>query len=84
MPHFEKNEKLIYDTKANIEYIKSDWTDSLGQQYVMWLEDTLGKLISIEQKRETVALKTQEILSTCGETDAQDGEERPKVLKLVR
>ena len=84
MPAFEKNEKLIYDTKANIEYIKNDWTDSLGQQYVMWLEETLQKLISIERKREIVGLKAQKIMLLCDTTDKADSEERQKVLKLER
>lgn len=74
------DETILSNTKATIEYVKETWTDSLGTQYILWLEQTLKKLQQIEKHREIIRLKAEKIRLLCEEIETTD-DNPPKTLK---
>ena len=75
-------EKVSFETKSAIEYIKDNWKDDFGAGYIHWLEETLEKIRSIEKKRELIHLKAEKIKVVCTMISSSDGDS-PKELKLT-
>ncbi len=79
----EIGEKTIFETKATIEFIKANWKDSLGEQYILWLEQSLERIKQLERSREIIRLKAEKIHLLCEEISSSDGD-TPKTLQLTR
>lgn len=78
----EIGEKTVFETKSTIEFIKANWKDSLGEQYVRWLEQSLERIKQMERSREIIRLKAEKIQLLCEDISSSDGD-TPKVLKLT-
>lgn len=83
MANIENSEIVIHDTAKTIEFVKSNWSDSLGNQYVCWLEQMLEKLKHLERRREVMRLKVEKITLLCEQIASTD-DAQPKVLKKTR
>lgn len=83
MANIENSEIIIHDTAKTIEFVKSNWSDQLGNQYVCWLEQTLEKLKHLERRREVMRLKAEKITLLCEQIASTD-DDQPKVLKKTR
>ena len=83
MANIENSEIIIHDTAKTIEFVKSNWSDPLGNQYVCWLEHTLGKIKHIERRRDMMRLKAEKITLLCEQIASSD-DDQPKVLKKTR
>lgn len=83
MPFAENSEKVVYETQKNIEKVKENWKDPIGNQYVCWLEQTLEKLRQLEKRREIIRLKVEKISLLCENIQSTD-EDSPKLLKKTR
>lgn len=82
MSNTEYGEIVIRNEEKTIEFIKSNWNDMIGRQYVCWLEQVLGKLKQIERQREVVRLKAAKIALLCEQITSTSNP--PKVLKKTR
>lgn len=83
MANIENSEIIIHDTAKTIEFVKSNWSDPLGNQYVCWLEQTLGKIKHMERRREMMRLKAEKTTLLCEQIASSD-DDQPKVLKKTR
>ncbi len=83
MGSIENSEIIVHETAKTIEFVRSNWSDSLGGQYVCWLEQTAEKLKQIERRREIARLKMEKIALLCEQMPSAD-EDSPKVLKKTR
>ena len=79
----EIGKNTLLETKAIIEFIKTNWKDSLGEQYVRWLEQSLAQIKQMEIRRESIRQKAEEIQLLCEEISSSDGD-TPKTLKITR
>lgn len=83
MANIENSEIVIRDTAKTIEFVKTNWSDSLGKQYICWLEQTLEKLKHLERRREILRLKAEKITLLCEQIASTD-DDQLKVLKKTR
>jgi len=79
----ENNTKLIRETQATIDFVRDNWVDPLGYQYIYWLEQTLERIRQLELRREIIHLKIEKISLYCNNVLSTD-DEAPKVLKKTR
>lgn len=83
MTNIENSKIVIHDTAKTIEFIKANWSDPLGNQYVCWLEQALEKLKHLERRREVMRLKAEKIALLCEQISCAD-DDQPSVLKKTR
>lgn len=83
MANIENSESVIHETTKTIEFVKANWTDPVGKQYVYWLEQTLEKLKQLERHREVMQLKAKKVALLCEQVSSTD-DDPPKVLKKTR
>lgn len=82
MANIENSERIIHETSKTIEFVQSNWSDSCGDQYVCWLEQTIETLKRLERRREVLRLKAEKITLLCEQISSAD--DQPKVLKRTR
>ena len=82
MANIEGSESVIRDTTKTIELIKDNWSDSLGEQYIRWLEQTEKQLKHIERRREIIQLKAEKIRILCEQIISTD-DKKIKTLKKI-
>ena len=75
---------LLYDLHAATEFLKQNWTDSLGKQYILWLEQTQAKIKEIERRREIISLKKEKMKLICESISSEGDADEPKKLILKR
>ena len=81
----EMTQQALLELRKSKEFIRDNWSDSLAQQYIIWIEQIENDLKSLEQKRETSLSKLCEIQKICNQiADNSEGEDEPKTLRLTR
>lgn len=83
MTNVENSEIVVHETAKTIEFVRANWSDSLGAQYICWLEQILEKLKHLEHHREIMRLKAEKITLLC-EQIASAPDDEPKVLKKTK
>lgn len=83
MAAIKNSEIITHETAKTIDYVKSNWSDPLGNQYISWLEQTLEKVKHLERRREILRLKAEKITLLCEQVASTDNDQ-PKVLKKTR
>lgn len=83
MPLDSNIEQIVYETKSTIEFVKNNWKDPIGDQYIYWLEQTLEKIKKMEHHREIIQLKIEKISLLCEKIASAD-DDPPKILKKIR
>lgn len=82
MSNIENGEKVLFETTKTLEFVRSNWTDSIGTQYSNWLEEQLESIKRMEQRREIIHLKALKIKLICDKILSDD--DKPKVLTKTR
>lgn len=78
MSNIESSERILYEFKNSIEILKQNWPDSIGQKYTLWCEQVLEKLMIMEQGRERIGERCNQIISICSAIENCDGDEPKK------
>ena len=75
---------LLNELQTAIDFLKQNWTDSIGNQYILWLEQTQTKIKEIERRREIISLKKVKIKLICESIKSEGDADDPKKLTLKR
>ena len=75
---------LLNELQTAIDFLKQNWTDSIGKQYILWLEQTQTKIKEIERRREIISLKKVKIKLICESINSEGDADDPKKLTLKR
>lgn len=79
----ELKQQTLIELRKSKEFIKLNWSDSVAEQYFIWIEQTEERLKKIEQRRETIHSNLCDILTIC-QNAVEDSDDEPKTLKRVR
>lgn len=79
----EDSGRVVQETQSAIEFIRDNWTDEIGRQYICWLEEVHKKMKEIERRKKVIQFKVQKIFLICEDitTTATDS---PKTRKKTR
>lgn len=75
---------LLNELHIMTDFIKENWMDPLGKEYVLWLERTQNQIKTMERKREILGLKKEKIRLICEDICANGDADNPKTLTLKR
>jgi len=64
------------------EFLRQNWTDEIGAQYIQWLEHAQEALRQAERHREIVCLKKEKVAAICRDILENGDEDEPKTLRL--
>ena len=73
------NNDILRETEKTVEFVKANWTDALGNEYVVWLERILGEIKLMEMQREINRKKKEKIMILCSVIESDDDD--PKILR---
>lgn len=74
------NNDILRETEKTVEFVKTNWTDALGNEYVVWLERILGEIKLMEMQREINRKKKEKIMILCSVIESDDDDD-PKILR---
>ena len=79
----EEGKIVIQGTAKTKEFVKYHWQDSIGAQYVHWIEQTEEKLKQIDRQREILHIKCKKIALLCKSVSSDD-EGTPKIKTMIK
>lgn len=80
----DNGKKVIHLTNSVSNFIKNNWNDFVGKEYVNFLEQVLNKLKGIEQKKEGINQRVDYINGICEEIIASDNGNNKKGKTLIK
>ena len=76
---------LISELRKSKEFIKQNWSDSIAEQYLIWLETVEERMKEFEIACEDIPFVINEIKRKCQEAiDDCDGDTKTKTLKRTK
>ena len=81
---YNEGRYIISEIQKLKEFIQQNWSDSIAEQYLIWLSNVEKKLTAFEGEKEKISLRTAKIKLICNQIINESDEENPRVKELSK